>query len=262
MAPGAATWRPAGAERRLRRDGGGAGRIATREALCVDIASAGFSVERFEDRSDALKSWAARVHLRLWFARSAVGRRWRGSTARRSAAPGPATPCCRAKSGDGRRREADMDDESFRIAELHAAGRHLRSHSREAGARSRRPRRSRSGARDVRSRASAWAAASIADALSGGCCVLGFYGGRAEETSSASALRPDDRTVLRLVRQGDDREIWRRQLQGRSSISIPSPDAAALPRRDSRLLAEDQGDPGRAPSEPRRAGAGAYGRRS
>ncbi len=43
-----------------RRAGGGAGRIATREALCADVAAAGFRVEGFEDRSEALKSWAAR----------------------------------------------------------------------------------------------------------------------------------------------------------------------------------------------------------
>jgi SAM-dependent methyltransferase len=43
-----------------RRDAGGAGRIATREALCADVAAAGYRVDRFEDRSDALKSWAAR----------------------------------------------------------------------------------------------------------------------------------------------------------------------------------------------------------
>jgi SAM-dependent methyltransferase len=43
-----------------RRDGGGVGRIATREALCADVAAAGFQVDGFEDRSDALKSWAAR----------------------------------------------------------------------------------------------------------------------------------------------------------------------------------------------------------
>ena len=41
-------------------DGGGAGRIATREALCADVAAAGFRLEQFEDRSEALKSWAAR----------------------------------------------------------------------------------------------------------------------------------------------------------------------------------------------------------
>ncbi len=43
-----------------RRTGGGAGRIATREALCADVAAAGFRLEQFEDRSEALKSWAAR----------------------------------------------------------------------------------------------------------------------------------------------------------------------------------------------------------
>jgi SAM-dependent methyltransferase len=42
------------------RDGGAAGRIATREALCADVAAAGFRLEAFEDRSEALKSWAAR----------------------------------------------------------------------------------------------------------------------------------------------------------------------------------------------------------
>ena len=43
-----------------RRGGGGAGRIATREALCADLVAAGLRVECFEDRSEALKSWAAR----------------------------------------------------------------------------------------------------------------------------------------------------------------------------------------------------------
>ena len=47
------------------RDGGGAGRIATREALCADLAAAGFRVEAFEDRSEALKSWAARFIFRF-----------------------------------------------------------------------------------------------------------------------------------------------------------------------------------------------------
>jgi arsenite methyltransferase len=42
------------------RNGGGAGRIATREALCADVAAAGFRVDSFEDRSEALKGWAAR----------------------------------------------------------------------------------------------------------------------------------------------------------------------------------------------------------
>ena len=44
----------------IRRDGDGAGRIATGEALCADVAAAGFRIESFEDRSEALKSWAAR----------------------------------------------------------------------------------------------------------------------------------------------------------------------------------------------------------
>ena len=43
-----------------RRAGGEAGRIATREALCAEVAAAGFRIERFEDRSEALKGWAAR----------------------------------------------------------------------------------------------------------------------------------------------------------------------------------------------------------
>ena len=42
------------------RAGGGAGRIATREALCADVAAAGFRLAWFEDRSEALKGWAAR----------------------------------------------------------------------------------------------------------------------------------------------------------------------------------------------------------
>ena len=43
-----------------RRAGGGAERIATREALCAEVAAAGLQVECFEDRSEALKAWAAR----------------------------------------------------------------------------------------------------------------------------------------------------------------------------------------------------------
>jgi arsenite methyltransferase len=43
-----------------RRDGGGAGRIATRKALCADVAAAGFRIDAFEDHSEALKGWAAR----------------------------------------------------------------------------------------------------------------------------------------------------------------------------------------------------------
>lgn len=42
-----------------RRDGE-AGRIATREALCADVVAAGFQVDWFADRSEALKAWAAR----------------------------------------------------------------------------------------------------------------------------------------------------------------------------------------------------------
>ena len=41
------------------RAGAGAGRLATAETLLQSMASAGFSVERFEDRSDALKRWVA-----------------------------------------------------------------------------------------------------------------------------------------------------------------------------------------------------------
>jgi ubiquinone/menaquinone biosynthesis C-methylase UbiE len=43
-----------------RRDGGGAGRIASREALCAEVAAAGFRIECFEDRSESLKGWVAR----------------------------------------------------------------------------------------------------------------------------------------------------------------------------------------------------------
>jgi ubiquinone/menaquinone biosynthesis C-methylase UbiE len=43
-----------------RRDGGGAGRFASREALCADVAAVGFRIERFEDRSESLKGWVAR----------------------------------------------------------------------------------------------------------------------------------------------------------------------------------------------------------
>ena len=42
------------------RSGGGARRIATREALCADVAAAGFRIDEFEDRSAALTGWAAR----------------------------------------------------------------------------------------------------------------------------------------------------------------------------------------------------------
>jgi arsenite methyltransferase len=62
------------------RAGGGAGRIATREALCADVAAAGFCIEQFEDRSEALRSWAARFIFQfgsldpLWGGGCAVGR--------------------------------------------------------------------------------------------------------------------------------------------------------------------------------------------
>lgn len=39
---------------------GGSGRIATREALCADVVAAGFRIDEFEDRPEALKGWAAR----------------------------------------------------------------------------------------------------------------------------------------------------------------------------------------------------------
>ncbi len=61
-----------------RRAGGGAGRIATRAALCADVAAAGFRVAWFEDRSEALKGWAARFIFQfgsldpLWGGRCAV----------------------------------------------------------------------------------------------------------------------------------------------------------------------------------------------
>ena len=42
------------------RDDDGGGRIATGETLRADVAAAGFRIECFEDRSEALKSWAAR----------------------------------------------------------------------------------------------------------------------------------------------------------------------------------------------------------
>ncbi len=60
------------------RAGGGAGRIATRAALCADVAAAGFRVAWFEDRSEALKGWAARFIFQfgsldpLWGGRCAV----------------------------------------------------------------------------------------------------------------------------------------------------------------------------------------------
>ncbi len=66
------------------RDGGAAGRIATREALCADVAAAGFRVEAFEDRSEALKSWAARFIFQfgslepLWGGGCAVDQRSAG----------------------------------------------------------------------------------------------------------------------------------------------------------------------------------------
>jgi len=43
------------------RRAGGAGRIATREVLCTEAAAAGLWVARFEDRTEALKGWAARA---------------------------------------------------------------------------------------------------------------------------------------------------------------------------------------------------------
>jgi SAM-dependent methyltransferase len=60
-----------------RRDGGAAGRIATREALCADVAAAGFRLEQFEDRSEALKSWAAR----FIFAFGSLDALWGGACA-------------------------------------------------------------------------------------------------------------------------------------------------------------------------------------
>jgi SAM-dependent methyltransferase len=57
-----------------RRDGDGAGRIASREALCADVASAGFQVVWFEDRSPALKRWAAQ----FIFAFGSLDRLWGG----------------------------------------------------------------------------------------------------------------------------------------------------------------------------------------
>lgn len=47
------------------RGGGGAGRIATLEALCTEVALAGFRLEVSEDRSEALKSWTARFIFRF-----------------------------------------------------------------------------------------------------------------------------------------------------------------------------------------------------
>jgi len=69
-----------------RRDGGGAGRIATREALCSDVAAAGFQVDEFEDRSDALKGWAAR----FIFAFGSLDALWGGGCAMDSGSNGKA----------------------------------------------------------------------------------------------------------------------------------------------------------------------------
>jgi SAM-dependent methyltransferase len=69
-----------------RRDGGGAGRIATREALCADVAAAGFRVDWFADRSEALKSWAAR----FIFAFGSLDPLWGGGCAIDSGSDGKA----------------------------------------------------------------------------------------------------------------------------------------------------------------------------
>jgi len=69
-----------------RRDGGGAGRIATREALCADVAAAGFRVDGFEDRSDALRGWAAR----FIFAFGSLDALWGGGCALDSGSDGKA----------------------------------------------------------------------------------------------------------------------------------------------------------------------------
>lgn len=69
-----------------RRDGGGAGRIATREALCADVAAAGLRLDWFEDRSEALKSWAAQ----FIFAFGSLDRLWGGGCALESGSDGRA----------------------------------------------------------------------------------------------------------------------------------------------------------------------------
>jgi SAM-dependent methyltransferase len=83
-----------------RREGDGAGRIATREALCADVAAAGFRVDWFEDRSEALKSWAAR----FIFAFGSLDRLWGGACAAENGSGGKArlgyALLIAAKSGD------------------------------------------------------------------------------------------------------------------------------------------------------------------
>lgn len=57
----------------------GSGRIVTRAELCADVAAAGFWIARFEDRSEALKGWAARFIFQhgsldaLWGGHCAAG---------------------------------------------------------------------------------------------------------------------------------------------------------------------------------------------
>ena len=60
-----------------RRAGGGAGRIATREALCADVAAAGFRVERVRGSFGSAEELGRAVHLSIRLARPAVGRRLR-----------------------------------------------------------------------------------------------------------------------------------------------------------------------------------------
>jgi arsenite methyltransferase len=69
-----------------RRDSDGAGRIASRQALCADVAAAGFRVDGFEDRSDALKGWAAR----FIFAFGSFDALWGGGCAMDSGSGGKA----------------------------------------------------------------------------------------------------------------------------------------------------------------------------
>ena len=61
-------------------------RIATRETLCADVAASGFRVEAFEDRSETLKSWAAR----FIFAFGSLDALWGGGCAVDSGSDGKA----------------------------------------------------------------------------------------------------------------------------------------------------------------------------
>ena len=151
-----------------------------------------------------------------------------------------------------------MDDESFRIAELllqgYTCGHVLAKLALEAQGRD-----DPDLVRAMSGLALGMGRGLNCGALSGGCCILGLYGGRANDDEQVHPRY--DLMIEQFSAWFVDamaKTIWRRQLPGDHQFRSQA-DAAALSRPDPRVLAQDQGDPRRAPNRRRRTGSRGVG---